>query len=52
MKDHDDYETALDYLASGLRYIPLNLKLLYNYAAFNLKLFNHDIAIRFFGYCM
>lgn len=36
-----DYDTALDYLASGLRELPLNIQLLYNYAVYSLKRLKH-----------
>ena len=39
-------------MASGLREIPLNLQLIYNYACVNEKLGRYDIAIRFFGYAI
>jgi len=46
----EDWESAADYLSSGLRELPLNLHLLYNYAATNTKMGKYEIAIRFFKY--
>ena len=32
MKFSNDWETAIDYIASGIKELPLKFKLLYNYA--------------------
>jgi len=42
MLNQEDYDTALDYLASGLRELPLNINLLYNYAVYSLKRLKHQ----------
>lgn len=52
-KNHPtDWASALDYLASGLRELPLEIKLLYNYASLNEKLERYDIALQFFDFCL
>lgn len=48
MRHPNDWEPALDYLASGLRELPLSLDMLYNYACINEKLGRPDIALKFF----
>ena len=50
-KDADDWESASDYLASGLRELPLNITLLYNFAAVQERLGQYKKSLRFFGYC-
>ena len=40
-----------DYLASGLRELPLNLTLLYNFACAQERLSRFKTALRFFDYC-
>lgn len=52
MLNQEDYDTALDYLASGLKEQPLNIQLLYNYAVYSLKRLKHQQAIKFFDFCM
>jgi len=51
MKFQDDWESSLDYTTSGLRMIPLDINLLYNYAGYNEKLGRFDIARDFFDFC-
>ena len=38
-------------MASGLRELPLEIKLLYNYASINEKIGNYDMALKFFDFC-
>ena len=45
-----DMDAALDYLRNGIRQIPRNHDLLYNYAVVNEKLGNYHIAIKHFKY--
>jgi tetratricopeptide (TPR) repeat protein len=47
-----DWESSLDYLASGLRELPLEIKLLYNYACVNEKIGNYQTALQFFDFAM
>lgn len=48
MRHAGDWEPALDYLASGLRELPLNLEMLYNYACISEKLGRPELALKFF----
>jgi len=42
-----DYEAAIDYIRNGIRQIPLNFSLLYNFGIVNEKLGNFNIALKF-----
>ena len=48
MMHPEDWETVRDYLNSGLRHLPLNSILLYNYAVANEKLKKYQTALTFF----
>ena len=52
MKFANDWETSIDYIASGIKELPLNFNLLYNYACLSEKLGRIEIAIRFFEISM
>jgi tetratricopeptide (TPR) repeat protein len=52
MKFANDWETAIDYIASGIKELPLKFKLLYNYACLSERLGRIEIAIRFFEISM
>ena len=41
-------EAGLDYLRNGLRELPLDYKLIYNYACSNEEIGNYEKAKRFF----
>ena len=45
-----DFESAMDYLRNGLKEIPLNPELLFNYANTNERLGKHHVAIKFFRF--
>ena len=45
-----DLDAANDYLRNGIRQIPQNHQLLYNYAVVNEKLRNYHISIKFFKF--
>ena len=42
-----DFEAAIDYLRNGIRQIPLNFSLLYNFAIINEKIGNFIIALKY-----
>ena len=44
------FEDAIDYLKNGIRNLPLNSCLLYNFACVNEKIGNFGTAIKFFGF--
>ena len=48
MKYANDWETAIDYIASGIKELTLKFKLLYNYACLSERLGRIEIAIKFF----
>ena len=52
MKHSEDWETALDYITSGIKESPLKFKLLYNYACLSEKLGRYFEAIKFFEFSM
>lgn len=52
MRHPDDWETAIDFIASGLKEVPLKFKLLYNYACLSEKLGRFEEAIKFFEFSM
>ena len=52
MKFANDWETAIDYIASGIKELPLKFKLLYNYACLSERLSRVEIAIKFFELSM
>ena len=45
-----DFEAAIDYIRNGIRQIPLNFSLLYNFGVVNEKLGNYNIALKFFRF--
>jgi tetratricopeptide (TPR) repeat protein len=51
MQNATDWASAMDYLVSGLRVLPLDVCLLYNFAVCNDRLKNYDIAMTFFDFC-
>jgi len=48
MKTPDDWESAIDYLTSGIRKIPTSIHLLYNFAVISEILGRLSVARRFF----
>ena len=49
-QEADNDELAIDFLRNGLREIPKNPQLLYNYACANEKIGNYHRAVRFFQF--
>ena len=45
-----DFQSAMDFLRNGLKEIPLNPELLFNYANCNERLGQHKIAVKFFRF--
>jgi tetratricopeptide (TPR) repeat protein len=52
MRNSEDWETAIDFISSGLKEVPLKFKLLYNYACLSEKLGRFEEAINFFEFSM
>ena len=50
MKKTQNYESFKDYLRNGLREIPLNPHLLYNYACANERMRQFHTSVKFFRY--
>lgn len=45
-----DFQSAMDYLRSGLKELPLNPELLFNYANTNERLGKHETSVKFFKF--
>jgi tetratricopeptide (TPR) repeat protein len=52
MKNSEDWDTAIDFISSGLKEVPLKFKLLYNYGCLSEKLGRFEEAIKFFEFSM
>jgi len=50
MKEEGNLQLGIDFLRNGLRYIPKNPELLYNYACANERIGKYQVAVKFFNY--